>query len=119
MKALLATCLSLASLYADTITSYAMPPLITLAPNANKQDSTLAQKANGEQTFFHARAFSIQGASNATYTLSANDKTTHFQSAGISLKQAKVALMGYHTLAFAEGSVLEVDSSSKLLCDPK
>lgn len=114
MKALLATCLSLASLCADTITSYAMPPLITLAPNANKQDSTLAQKANGEQTFFHARAFSIQGASNATYTLSANDKTTHFQSAGISLKQAKVALMGYHTLAFAEGSVLEVDSSSSL-----
>lgn len=115
MKALLATCLSLASLCADTITSYAMPPLITLAPNVNKQDSTLAQKANGEQTFFRARAFSIQGASNATYTLSANDKTTHFQSAGIQLTNAaKVALMGYHTLAFAEGSVLEVDSSSSL-----
>lgn len=115
MRAFAALCLCAVCLCADSIASYAMPAFITLTPNTNKQDTTLSQAGNGEQTFFHARSFSIKGASNATYTLSANDKTTHFQSAGIQLTDtAKVALMGYHTLSFGNGSSLVLDSSSSL-----
>ncbi|MBR2494529.1 hypothetical protein [Helicobacter sp.] len=115
MRAFAILCLCAVSVCADTIASYTMPALITLTPNASKKDTTLSQAGNGEQTFFHAQSFSVKGASNATYTLSANDKTTHFQNVGLRLtNEAKVELIGYHTLSFDNGNSLILDSNSNL-----
>lgn len=91
---------------AESFADYQLPSTITLSPNAARQDTTIATAGNGEQTFYHAQSLSIYGAPNATYTLQAGDSTTHFELGRIQLHseaqgaEAKVALLGYHTLSF-------------------
>ena len=98
-------------LHAQNLTQ--IPPSISLLPGIDRQDKTISTAGNGEQTFFTTQGFSISGAPNATYTLSANDSTTHFEASRIQLQdEAKVALLGYHTLSFGKASALVVGSGS-------
>ena len=58
------------------------------------------------------RNLNIQGASNATYILQANDTTTTFYAQSISVAQGiKSALMGFHTTYFQQGLTLSDGSS--------
>lgn len=107
--------------------SYALPEYpITLKNNEQRTDLAIPTpaKPNYEMTTFNCRNdansgdcyvkrnLNIQGASNATYILQANDTTTTFYAQSISVAQGiKSALMGFHTTYFQQGLTLSDGSS--------
>lgn len=106
---------------------YALPEYpITLKNNEQRTDLAIPTpaKPNYEMTTFNCRNdansgdcyvkrnLNIQGASNATYILQANDTTTTFYAQSISVAQGiKSALMGFHTTYFQQGLTLSDGSS--------
>lgn len=107
--------------------SYALPSSpITLKNNEQRTDLAIPTpaKPNYEMTTFNCRNdansgdcyvkrnLNIQGASNATYILQANDTTTTFYAQSISVARGiKSALMGFHTTYFQQGLTLSDGSS--------
>lgn len=110
--------------FANTL-DYVLPSsgAINLQNNEQRTDIAISQTGNGQMTTFNCSLspkgdcyvktnLNIQGASNATYILQANDTTTTFYAQSISVAQGiKSALMGFHTTYFQQGLTLSDGSS--------
>lgn len=93
-----------------------LPSFIVLHQGENRSDRSIARAGNGAQTSFSINRLSIIGANGANWTLNANNNTTHININGaLSLdKQALVALLNHHTLAFNESSSTYINEGSAL-----
>ncbi|TKX28669.1 hypothetical protein CQA38_07255 [Campylobacter sp. MIT 12-5580] len=96
------------ALYAADIS--ALSGSVSLKAGEQKQDSAISRQGTGQASIFGevggVHNFTLNGANNASYTLSAKDITTTFYMGSITLNQnSQFALSGFHTLAIEKTGV--------------
>ncbi|NDJ26923.1 hypothetical protein DMB95_03220 [Campylobacter sp. MIT 12-8780] len=101
------------ALYAADIS--ALSGSVSLKAGEQKEDSAVSKQGNGQASTFGSdkASFTLNGASNASYTLKAKDTTTTFYMGLITLNQnSQFALSNFHTIAFERG--INVNANSTL-----